>query len=86
LPSQKEIAAFVKERDAAMEADDLEWAAKMMPDASSPIVIEMGFHKARIQVLSVSEQKRRESMKWLADRGLTDQFGSPVHHDDPLPK
>ncbi len=76
---------FVKERDAAFENDDLEWAAKMIPNASSPYVVTMAFHKARMHALNVSEDKRRASMVWLAERGLTDSLGVPVKADDPLP-
>ncbi len=76
---------FVKERDAAFEADDISWARRMLPNASSPHVVEMAFHKSRMQVISVSNEKRRASMKWLADRGLRDHFGEPIQHDDPLP-
>ncbi len=76
---------FVKERDAAFEADDISWARRMLPNASSPRVVEMAFHKGRMQTVSVSNEKRRASMKWLADRGLRDHFGEPVQHDDPLP-
>lgn len=81
-----EITEFVRFRDAAMENDDICWAKQMLPNASSPHVVEMAFHKARISILTVSDKKRRESMKWLADRGLTDLLGRPVRHDDPLPK
>lgn len=80
------LTEYVRRRDAAMEADDISWAAKMLPDATSHEAVEMAFHKARMQTLSVSEKKRRESMTWLADRGLTDFMGVPVRHDDPLPQ
>lgn len=76
---------FVRERNAAMESDDVSWAAKMLPNASSPEVVEIAFHKARMQCLDVSESKRRASLNWLADRGLNDLMGAPVRHDDPLP-
>lgn len=85
MQSDTDIAEFVRERDVAMETDDIFWAAKMLPDASSPNVVEIAFHKARMQTLSVSENKRRESLKWLADRGLNDLMGAPVRHNDPLP-
>jgi|GEM_PF-3605717 len=81
----RQLEDFVRERDAAFEADDISWAEQMLPNASSPRVVEMAFHKSRMQVISVSNEKRRASMKWLADRGLRDHFGEPVQHDDPLP-
>lgn len=63
-----EIEKYVRQRNAAMEADDLSWAARMLPDEASPRVVEMAFHKARIAITSISEEKRRESQEWLADR------------------
>ena len=75
-----------RRRNKAFENDDLSWAREMLPGASSPYVVEMAFHKARIACMDVSDKKRRESIKWLADRGLGDALGRPVRHDDPLSK
>lgn len=77
---------MIQERNAAFEADDIGWAAKMMPGASSPLAVEAAFHKARMQVLTVSAEKRRESINWLAEKGIKDALGQPVKHGDPLPE
>lgn len=81
-----DLAREIAARDAAFERGDLKWAAAQMPGSSSPKVVEMAFHKARMECLNVSDEKRRESLAWLADRGLTDMGGRPVRHDDPLPR
>ncbi len=60
---------YKRERDAAFEADDIAWAAKQMPGASSPRVVEIAFHKARSACASISEAKRLESAAWLAGNG-----------------
>jgi hypothetical protein len=75
--------SFEARRDAAMERDDLTWAAKMLPNASSPRVVEMAFHKARLETLSVSDAKRRASLQWLRERGLTRLSGEPLPDDIP---
>lgn len=79
------VKEMVAERNAAFERDDIAWAARMLPDASCPEVVEMAFHKARLECLGVSEIKRRESQSWLADRNLTNFAGDPVSKTDPLP-
>lgn len=77
---------WIADRDAAFASDDLTWAAKMLPNASSPYVVEMAFHKARYDCIAASDLKRRESQTWLADRQLTRIIGGPVvQHNDPLP-
>ena len=69
---------FIAERNRAFEADDLAWAAKALPWSASPRVIEMAFHKARLNCAGVSMAKRIESRNWLAARGLTTTSGQPV--------
>lgn len=81
----QQLEDFLRERDAAFEADDISWAERMLPNGVSPKVVEMAFHKGRMQTVSVSISKRRASMTWLADRSLGDMSGKPVRHDDPLP-
>lgn len=77
---------WIAERDRAFANDDLSWAAKMLPDASSPQVVEAAFHKARHQCLAAPEEKRIESRDWLADRDLSDLLGRPINRSEPLPR
>lgn len=80
-----DLAAALAERNNALENDNLAWAAKQMPDASSPLVVEAAFHKARYECLAITDAKRLASQKWLADRGFGRMFGGAVKIGDPLP-
>lgn len=79
-------AEWIAARNNAFASDDLSWAAKMLPDASSPRVVEMAFHKARHQCLAASDAKRIQSRDWLVDNGCTDLLGAPVSKTDNLPQ
>lgn len=80
-----DLKSILAERNDAFERGDISWAAKMLPNASSPRVVEMAFHKARLECVAVSDRVRLESQAWLADRGLTTALGDPVRRGDPLP-
>lgn len=75
---------LIKERNAAFESDDFDWARRTINN-SHPEVVEAGFHKARYECVDVSDAKRLESQKWLADRKLKRLLGGVVQHGDPLP-
>lgn len=84
--TKDEEKAWIAHRNEAFETDDLTWATKMLPNASSPVVVEMAFHKARYDCVAVSEEKRIESQAWLAERGLSRIVGGdPVQIQDSLP-
>lgn len=84
--SAEKIAKFLAERDEAFSNDDIEWARRQLPNASSPFVVEMAFHKARYENMATCDEKRRESQRWLAERGLTRLMGGKaVNVSDPLP-
>jgi len=67
--SERDLAALIKERNAAFEAGDIEWAARQLPFASSRRVVELAFHKARECCTAVSDAKRQESRAILAAMG-----------------
>ena len=75
---------YMRARDAAFENDNLEWVRAQKPDASQEL-IETSFHKARLECWAVSEGKRRESQRWLIERGLSRMNGLPINEGDPLP-
>lgn len=79
------MAAYIDRRNRAFEADDLEWARKQMPTASSRVV-EMAFHKARYECRHVSDDKRHESQRWLVENRVARMDGSPVILGEPLPE
>jgi hypothetical protein len=67
---------YVKERDRAFIAGDMKWFAKQLPWHARKVVIEMAFHKARLEIVTLPENLRRESAQWLVDRGLKRTDGS----------
>lgn len=77
------------ERNAAFEADDLDWAKRTMEAAKGapvdPMVAKLGFHKARYECTAVSTEKRLESQAWLAAGGFKRLTGEPVKSGEPLP-
>jgi len=81
----EDLDQFLIERNKAFEEDELSWAAKILPNASHPRVVEMAFHKARFECFDTSTTKRLESRDWLAANGLTRLNGQPVLPSTPLP-
>ncbi len=81
-----DLKAALAERNRAFEAGDLEWVRKQIPNASSPRVIEMAFHKARYECRQVSAKMRRESQCWLIENHVARIDGTPVIPGDPLPR
>lgn len=64
---QRHLAEVVR----IMETDDLKSAKKLMPPLSSDRVVEIAFHKARLENFQVSHQKRHESAVFLSERGFS---------------
>jgi hypothetical protein len=71
--SARSLKRYLKDRDAAFEATDLDWAQRQMPLASRRVV-EAGFHKARAATGSASAERRAESLQWLKDHGYGELF------------
>ena len=67
---ETKLTRYLARRDAAFEADDLNWAKEQLPPLTKPAVVEMAFHKARAECLTISDEKRQASADWLAERGL----------------
>lgn len=70
---------FIKERDAALEAGDIDWArqwAKKNTPLISDRAIVAGFHKVRAAHAGLSPESRAESLQWLKDNGYK-EMGAP---------
>ncbi len=65
----EKVAEYVRGRNAAFEADDVGWFADKLPPDVPMSLMEDSFHRARLVCCDVSDEKRLESQKWLADRG-----------------
>ena len=70
-----EIAAFVKERNEVLLSGDIDRCSAFLTkhnpgfSPSTRLVAEIMMHKARMAVLSLPIEARKESKKWLTDRG-----------------
>mgnify|MGYP003693772219 CR=1 FL=1 len=71
------LSKFLRERRAALVRMDLEWAKKMLPDASSDAMREMAMHKARYEAMDISAELRQASREWLEVHGFKRLGGMP---------
>lgn len=73
---EKELVGFLAERDAMLLACDVDraiafwrkWSPEYEP--SSRFVAEIAIHKARTAVKTLPLDARRESKRWLLERGF----------------
>lgn len=83
-----EIKAYQAELLQACEEGNLEWfrarVQEQYGDAIDDLTIEMTMHKVRHLSLAVSEAKRLESQKWLAEHDCHYLDGK-IKVGDPLP-
>lgn len=70
-----EIAAFVAERNEVLRSMDLDrviaFYRKHNPEMHTPAreLVEVGMHKARVNVTGLTNEERDLSRQWLAERG-----------------
>ncbi len=75
--AEAQFRKFLKERNRAFETGDLEWARRNMPfEPSSPVVVEIAFHKARAACRAVSKARRKASEEWLKANGYGPMGGT----------
>jgi hypothetical protein len=79
------FATTVSERNAALSALDMEYARRIMPDASSDYVRLISMHKARYECTSLPASLRHSSGMWLRQRGLKRMTGDAVLPEGVLP-
>ena len=85
------LAAFVRERDAALIALDLQWARRTILLISpadgnvSDLTLLCAMHRARYNIVTIPDALRHESAAWLRERGLTDICGMPLLPPGQLP-
>jgi hypothetical protein len=75
----------IAERDAALANLDMDFARRLMPEASDDLVRLITMHKARYEVVNLPSKLRHESAQWLRDRGLSRFDGTPVLPEGELP-
>ena len=86
MKNQIGLEIAIIERNAAFERGDLNYVRSVLGPKPSDEVVEMSLHKARLDCVQISDNVRRESQEWLAERGLTDMIGRPVVSGEPLPE
>ena len=86
MTDNMEIERFLEDRNRAFEETDYEWAAKRLPPGTHEFTVKIAFHKARFACVQCSDEKRRDSQKFLFTNGLKDLAGNRVRMDDPLPE
>ncbi|MDP3219198.1 MAG: hypothetical protein Q8S73_34185 [Deltaproteobacteria bacterium] len=79
-----DIEEYVRQRDAALNTLDMEWAAQQMP-YSAPEVRLLAMHKARYEAVNIAPELRHESAEWLHAAGCTRLDGSPLLSAGELP-
>lgn len=70
----------------ALEADDVRYVASRLPKAASASAVLIAFHKARYELVLVSDKKRIESRDWLLSHGLSAYGGRRIVPGEPLPR
>lgn len=76
---------YIRQRNRALMALDMDWARKVMPFPADDTVRLMAMHKARVHCVHLTDEARRESQRWLVERGLTDHLGMQIDLNAPLP-
>lgn len=72
---------YIKTRDHALAKLDMSWARKMMPDASDDGVRLIAMHKARLEIIDMPADLRKDSARFLHAHGLTRVTGEPADPD-----
>jgi len=80
-----EIDDVMRERAAALVALDLDYARRLMPDASSDEVRLAAMHKARYETTTIARELRHASGAWLRENGYLRFGGLPLLPEGELP-
>lgn len=78
----KELQAFLDKRDEALRTLDMDYARRVLPQASSDEVRLLAMHKARYECKTIGPEYRHASGAWLRERG----FGRGIPGEPLLPE
>ena len=67
---ESDLSRFIRERNMALESLDIAWARKNSHGRSDDKTLLIALHKTRIECTDMSSELRRESIKWLRQRGF----------------
>ena len=80
-----ELREWILERNAALSRLDMDYARKVMPDASCDEVRLVAMHKARYECLDLPDKIREDSGRWLREHRFHRMDGSDVLPEGMLP-
>lgn len=80
-----EVEDFVRERNRALTELDMDYARRMLPDASNDEVRMIAMHKARYDCTQIANDLRHASGAWLRERGYKRLGGIPLLPEGELP-
>lgn len=81
-----ELEQLIEERNIALSNLDLDYARKLMPQASSDDVLLLGLHKARYDCIAIARELRHESADFLRKHGCKDMNGQDILPEGILPE
>jgi len=68
---------YIKDRNRALAALDIEWARRMMPGAGDDVLLR-DLHRARYDCVQIERDLRLQSAEWLRARGLRGMLNQPL--------
>jgi len=75
--AQSALAKAIAERNEAFLSGNIEWAEAQLPGATSRLVVEGAFHKARMAWVECPAHLRAQSVEWLRTHGFNGFGGAP---------
>ena len=81
-----EFGQWRADRNKALIALDMEWARKVMPDASNDHVRLMAMHKGRYECGDMDNAVRHASREWLRQHGYGRMTGDELLPEGVLPE
>lgn len=83
--ANRDVDDWVKERDDALTALDLDWARKQAPGLRTESLL-CGMHKARYEATRIAPELRHASRHWLEENGYHRLNSLPWPPQGELPK
>jgi hypothetical protein len=83
--TENEMLKVLEERNKALATLDMNYARRLMPEASSDHVRLIVMHKLRYECLSLPHELRHASAEWLRSYGYGRMDGTPLLPAGELP-
>ena len=76
---------ILEERNRALVSLDIDYARRMLPNATSDQVLLAAMHKARYECTVIASELRHSSGHWLRERGMGRMTGGDLLPEGCLP-